>query len=151
MKFLLQVTRNHIRAFDALLDYYEDMGNQLKVLAHPQSFFKPIENGNLKAVLETIFREILKFHAEALAYFRQKGKHHERPPRPSVFHRLSSLSRMADLVRYHLDYVLYSPLQASRQREAADKVLGKIHQFNDPRPYLRLVRWPSAGSRITNI
>jgi len=80
MKFLLQVTRNHVRAFDALLDYYEDMGDQLEVLAHHQSFFESKENEHLNAVLEMIFRDILEFHAKALSYFRQKSKHHAHPP-----------------------------------------------------------------------
>lgn len=40
MKFLLQVTRNYVKAFDALLDHYEDMGEQLEVLAHHQPLFE---------------------------------------------------------------------------------------------------------------
>ncbi|KAK1753778.1 hypothetical protein QBC47DRAFT_387120 [Echria macrotheca] len=72
LKFLLQVTRNHVKAFDALLEHYEDMGEQLEVLAHHQSLFESTENGYLNAVLEMIFRDILDFHAKALSYFRQK-------------------------------------------------------------------------------
>jgi len=74
MKFLLQVTRNHVRAFDALLDHYEDMGEQLEVLAHHQSLFGLKENGHLNTVLEMMFSDILDFHAKALSYFRQKSK-----------------------------------------------------------------------------
>jgi len=74
MKFLLQVTRNHVRAFDALLDHYEDMGEQLEALAHHQSLFESPENGHLNTVLEMIYRDILDFHAKALSYFRQKSK-----------------------------------------------------------------------------
>ncbi|KAK4209645.1 hypothetical protein QBC37DRAFT_430021 [Rhypophila decipiens] len=72
MKFLLQVTRNHVKAFDALLDHYEDMGEQLEVLAHHQPLFEMRENGHLNNVLEMIFSDILDFHAKAMSYFRQK-------------------------------------------------------------------------------
>ncbi|KAK0718014.1 hypothetical protein B0T26DRAFT_830132, partial [Lasiosphaeria miniovina] len=70
--FLLQVTRNHVRAFDALLEHYEDMGEQLEPIQHHQPLFELRENGHLNAVLEMIFGDILDFHAKALSYFQQK-------------------------------------------------------------------------------
>jgi hypothetical protein len=73
MKFLLQATRNHVRAFDALLEHYEDMGEQLEVFAHHQYLFEPKENGHLNTVLVMIYRDILDFHAKAMSYFRQKS------------------------------------------------------------------------------
>ncbi|KAK4163845.1 hypothetical protein QBC43DRAFT_318817 [Cladorrhinum sp. PSN259] len=72
MKFLLLATNNYVRAFDALLEHYEDMGEQLEVLAHHHSLFESRENGHLNIILEMIFRDVLDFHAKALSYFRQK-------------------------------------------------------------------------------
>lgn len=80
MKFLLQVTRNHVKAFDALLEHYEDMGEQLGALVHHQSLFELGENGHLNTVLEMIFRDILDFHGKALAYFRKKREYHSPLP-----------------------------------------------------------------------
>ena len=74
MKFLLQVTKNHVKAFDALLEHYEDMGEQLEGLAYHQSLFESRENVHLNTVLEMIFRDVLDFHAKALSYFRRNRK-----------------------------------------------------------------------------
>ncbi|KEZ43202.1 hypothetical protein SAPIO_CDS4876 [Scedosporium apiospermum] len=70
MKFLLQVTSNFVNAFDALLDMYNEIGEQLGLLGKYQSLF--CEKPHMMNVLEMIYVDILEFHAKALSYFRQK-------------------------------------------------------------------------------
>jgi hypothetical protein len=73
MKFLLQITNNYVKAFDALLDKYEDMGEQLDVLAQYQALFDSNDNSHLSTVLEMIYADILDFHGKALHYFKQNS------------------------------------------------------------------------------
>ncbi|KAK4205422.1 hypothetical protein QBC40DRAFT_260708 [Triangularia verruculosa] len=71
MKFLLQITRNYVKAFDALLEKYEDMGEQLDVLAQHKNLFDTTDNVHLRKILEMIYEDITDFHAKALSYFKQ--------------------------------------------------------------------------------
>ena len=72
MKFLLQVTSNFARAFDDLLDMYEQVGEQLDLLEKYSPMFKA--RPHMTRVLEMIYMDILEFHSQALSYFRQKSK-----------------------------------------------------------------------------
>ncbi len=72
MKFLLQVTSNFARAFDDLLDMYEQVGEQLDLLEKYHSMFEA--KPHMRRVLGMIYVDILEFHSQALSYFRQKSK-----------------------------------------------------------------------------
>lgn len=72
MKFLLQVTSNFARAFDDLLDMYEQVGEQLDLLGTYGPMFE--SRPHMKRVLEMIYVDILNFHSQALAYFGKKSK-----------------------------------------------------------------------------
>ncbi|KAI1412101.1 hypothetical protein F5Y13DRAFT_164339 [Hypoxylon sp. FL1857] len=72
MKFLLQITNNFVKAFDAILDMYQDIGEQIAVLEKYQTLFDWKDKSHMKAVLEMIYVDILDFHAKGLSYFRQK-------------------------------------------------------------------------------
>ncbi|OTA54483.1 hypothetical protein K449DRAFT_469433 [Hypoxylon sp. EC38] len=72
MKFLLQTTNNYVKAFDAILDMYQEIGEQITVLEKYQALFDWKEKTYMKSVLEMIYVDILDFHAKALSYFRQK-------------------------------------------------------------------------------
>jgi len=76
MKFLLQVTSNFVNAFDAILDMYQDIGEQINILERYQALFDWKENTHMKTVLEMIYTDILDFHAKALSYFRQRSMFH---------------------------------------------------------------------------
>ncbi|OTA83135.1 hypothetical protein M434DRAFT_183549 [Hypoxylon sp. CO27-5] len=73
MKFLLQTTNNFVKAFDAILDMYQEIGEQITVLEKYQALFDWKEKTYMKSVLEMIYVDILDFHAKALSYFRQKA------------------------------------------------------------------------------
>ncbi|KAK0714474.1 hypothetical protein B0H67DRAFT_489845, partial [Lasiosphaeris hirsuta] len=79
LAFVWVITKNYVKAFDALLDKYEDMGEQLEVLAQHRTLFDTTDNAHLKTVLEMIYMDILDFHAKALSYFRQKSMHFPPP------------------------------------------------------------------------
>lgn len=74
MKFLLQVTSNFVKAFDDLLDMYQEIGEQVGVLEKYQNLFDWKEKSHMRQVLEMIYIDILDFHAKALSYFRQKSE-----------------------------------------------------------------------------
>ncbi|KAK0631420.1 hypothetical protein B0T14DRAFT_2863 [Immersiella caudata] len=72
MKFLLQVTRNHFRVFDDLLDMYEEIGEQIVILEKYQAVLDWREKPHMIRVLEMIYADVLDFHGKALSYFTQK-------------------------------------------------------------------------------
>ncbi|KAH0562509.1 hypothetical protein GP486_002801 [Trichoglossum hirsutum] len=57
-------------AFDALLDAYQDIGENIPLLAQYESLFK--DNPHMYTVLELIYADILEFHRKALGYFKQR-------------------------------------------------------------------------------
>lgn len=71
MKFLLQVTSTYVKAFDVMLDMYEDIGEQLPLFSQYQVLFQ--NTPHMNKILELIYVDILEFHAKAFRYFKQKG------------------------------------------------------------------------------
>jgi hypothetical protein len=76
MKFLLMVARNYTDAFNALLDAYLEIGENLPQLTQYQALFS--ENSHMQLALAHIFEDILEFHKEALRYFRQRSEYYMR-------------------------------------------------------------------------
>ncbi|KAI9779019.1 MAG: hypothetical protein M1816_003779 [Peltula sp. TS41687] len=70
VKFLLQVASSYAEAFDALLDAYEQIGENIPLLSQYQSLFE--RNPQMRKVLEMIYADILEFHRKAIKYFQQK-------------------------------------------------------------------------------
>jgi len=68
----LQVASTFADAFDALLDAYQDIGENIPLLAQYESLFK--DNPHMYTVLELIYTDILEFHRKALSYFKQRSK-----------------------------------------------------------------------------
>jgi hypothetical protein len=76
MKFLLMVAKNYTDAFNALLDAYLEIGENLPQLSQYQTLFA--ENPHMQLALAHIFEDILEFHKEALRYFRQRSEYYIR-------------------------------------------------------------------------
>lgn len=63
---------SYAEAFDALLDAYQQIGENIPLLSQYQALFE--RNPHMRKVLEMIYADILRFHEKALKYFRQRGK-----------------------------------------------------------------------------
>jgi hypothetical protein len=74
MKFLLLVAKNYTDAFNALLDAYLEIGENLPQLSQYQNLFA--KNPHMELALAHIFEDILEFHKEALRYFRQRSEYY---------------------------------------------------------------------------
>lgn len=72
MKFLLMIARNYTEAFNALLDAYLEIGENIPQLAQYQNMFE--SNVHMQIALAHIYEDILEFHKEALRYFRQRSE-----------------------------------------------------------------------------
>ena len=72
MKFLLMVAKNYADAFNALLDAYLEIGENIPQFSQYQTVFQ--SNSHMQLALAYIYDDILEFHKEALRYFRQRSK-----------------------------------------------------------------------------
>ena len=68
-----QVASTFAAAFDALLDAYQRIAEQLPLLAQFEALFEA--NPRMQAALATVFQDIFFFHQRALKYFKGSGKH----------------------------------------------------------------------------
>lgn len=73
MKFLLMVAKNYTEAFNALLDAYLEIGENIPQFAQYQNMFE--SNVYMQIALAHIYEDILEFHREALRFFRQRSKY----------------------------------------------------------------------------
>lgn len=72
MEFLLLFAKNYADAFNALLEAYLEIGDNLPQLSQFQTLFA--DNTHMQLALAHIFQDILEFHKEALRYFRERSK-----------------------------------------------------------------------------
>lgn len=72
MKFLLMVAKNHADAFNALLDAYLEIGENIPQFSQYQTLFQ--SNPHMQVALSCIYEDILEFHKEALRYFRGSSR-----------------------------------------------------------------------------
>ena len=63
----LQVASNLTNAFDALLDAYQRIGEQIPLLIQYQTLFQT--HPHMRQLLVDIYRDILDFHKEAIKHF----------------------------------------------------------------------------------
>ncbi|KAH7065669.1 hypothetical protein BKA63DRAFT_571819 [Paraphoma chrysanthemicola] len=70
IKFLLLVARNYSEAFNALLDMYQEISENIPQFARYETLF--ISQPHMQLTLANIYCDILEFHKEALRYFRQR-------------------------------------------------------------------------------
>lgn len=63
-----QKASTHVEAFNAILDAYQNIGEQIPLLA---DFELMASNAHMKDILGMIYADILKFHREALRHFRK--------------------------------------------------------------------------------
>ncbi|KAK3619537.1 hypothetical protein LTR56_023972 [Elasticomyces elasticus] len=68
MKFLLLVASSFAEAFNALLDAYQRIAEQLPLLAQVQALFG--DDIKMRDPLATMYRDIFVFHRRALKYFK---------------------------------------------------------------------------------
>src|SRR5690242_16627582 len=73
MKFLLQVTSNHVEAFDNLLEVYKDLGESLPIVDYYAIQLEKRKLPHIQQILSSLFSDVLKFHLAAYKYFKQKG------------------------------------------------------------------------------
>lgn len=71
MKFLLMVAKNYAEAFNALLEAYLEIGENIPQLSQYQQLVGT--NPHMQLALASIYEDILDFHKEALRYFRQRS------------------------------------------------------------------------------
>ncbi|KAE8448004.1 hypothetical protein EG329_009927 [Mollisiaceae sp. DMI_Dod_QoI] len=67
LKFLLLVASNWAESFDALLDTYQQIGEQIPLLLQYQKVFT--ESSDMRGVLAMMYKDILEFHQQALRVF----------------------------------------------------------------------------------
>ena len=72
MKYLLMVAKNYTEAFNALLDAYLEIGENIPQFTQYQNLFG--SNIYMQTALANIYEDILEFHKEALRYFRQRSE-----------------------------------------------------------------------------
>lgn len=72
MKFLLMVVKNYTEAFNMLLDAYLEISENIPQFTQYQNLFR--SNFYIQIALAHIYEDILKFHKEALRYFRQRNE-----------------------------------------------------------------------------
>ncbi|KAJ3536177.1 hypothetical protein NM208_g5825 [Fusarium decemcellulare] len=70
LKYLLMTASNFSDAFDSLLDTYQQIGEQIPLLASYKDLFSG--HAHMRSLLVMIYEDILSFHVIALRYFRQK-------------------------------------------------------------------------------
>ncbi|ETS83638.1 hypothetical protein PFICI_05514 [Pestalotiopsis fici W106-1] len=70
MKFILQVASTHAEALHCILDAYQEIGEQIPLLASYQSLFAG--NDHMGQILKDIYTDILEFHRETLRHFKSK-------------------------------------------------------------------------------
>lgn len=80
MKFLLLIAKNYADAFNALLEAYLEIGENIPQLSQYQQLFET--NPYMQLALASIYEDILEFHKEALRYFRQRSM-------PTIFSHVS--------------------------------------------------------------
>jgi len=68
---LIQVASTYTEAFDALLDAYEQIGENIPLLSQYGALFD--RNPHMRVVLEMIYVDIFQFHKKALKYFQQRS------------------------------------------------------------------------------
>src|ERR1700753_1557660 len=103
MKFLLQVTSNHMNALDGLLDVYKELGESLPIVEH---YANQLQNKNiphLQQIIECIFSDIIKFHHKAYKFFKQRGQ----------FTQVSSRIKMSIDANVHYMYSLETTIRSN--------------------------------------
>lgn len=70
--FYSQTASNFVDSFDTLLDAYEQIGEQLPLLAEYESLFH--ESPHMLEALELMYIDILEFHQHALRFYSGKGQ-----------------------------------------------------------------------------
>ncbi|CAH0046236.1 unnamed protein product [Clonostachys solani] len=68
MKFILLTANMYTDAFNAVLDAYQDIGEQIPLLTDFEIF---ASNTHMMEILGLIYTDILEFHREALRFFRK--------------------------------------------------------------------------------
>ncbi|KAK5241278.1 hypothetical protein LTS06_012161 [Exophiala xenobiotica] len=71
MKFLLVTVSNVSEAFNALLDGYRSIGEQMPLLLQYRDFFE--SNQYMQKALASIFEDVLEFHLLAVQLFKQRS------------------------------------------------------------------------------
>ncbi|KAK8879910.1 hypothetical protein PGQ11_001204 [Apiospora arundinis] len=70
LKFILTMTSNVVDAFDAFLNIYQEIGENLSNLSSYQSLFS--NHSHMQTLLVTIFKDILAIHKEAVVFLKKK-------------------------------------------------------------------------------
>ncbi|KAK6850744.1 hypothetical protein PG987_000378 [Apiospora arundinis] len=70
LKFILTMTSNVVDAFDAFLNIYQEIGENLPNLSSYQSLFS--NHSHMQTLLVTIFKDILAIHKEAVVFLKKK-------------------------------------------------------------------------------
>jgi hypothetical protein len=66
-----QVASNWAESFDALLNAYEEIGDQIPLLKQYRALFE--HSSHMRKVLEMMYSDILEFHQRAIRFFSDKG------------------------------------------------------------------------------
>lgn len=145
LKFLLLVANNWAESFDALLDAYQQIGEQIPLLSQYQNVFT--ENADMRGVLGMMYKDILEFHQQALRVF---GK----PSWQQIFralwkdfnarfkHLLSNLQRHKTLIESHANVLEIKASQAAR--ELAEKAFQEADIARKDNQRIAVRTWLSA-------
>jgi hypothetical protein len=69
---ILKIASTYAEAFESLLQTYEQIGENMPLLAQYEVMF--YRNPYMRKVLELIYVDILEFHKKALRYFKQRSE-----------------------------------------------------------------------------
>ncbi|PYH69627.1 uncharacterized protein BO88DRAFT_443625 [Aspergillus vadensis CBS 113365] len=70
MKYILETTCEHSKAFDSILNAYQSIGDEMPRLRPYQALF--IECPHLRDVLVMIYKDVLLFHAEVIRHLKHR-------------------------------------------------------------------------------
>ncbi|KAK5056111.1 hypothetical protein LTR84_012664 [Exophiala bonariae] len=144
IKFLLTVAFNFSDAFNALLEGYLTIGDNMPLLEQYQQLFE--NNKYMQTALTSIFEDILDFHLEAVKLFKQKALrqlYHAtwRTLGKNIEEITTSLQRHKSIIETQATLVEYEQFQAFRAQTKAE--FAELQISERDRRYARVQDWLS--------
>ncbi|KAK5215941.1 hypothetical protein LTR47_009475 [Exophiala xenobiotica] len=142
VKFLLVTTSNVSEVFNALLDGYRSIGEQMPLLLQYRDFFD--SNQYMQKALASIFEDVLEFHLQAVQLFKQRSwKQLFHATKQSLIRKVNdvadSLKRHRAFMQSQASLIQYQEFDETRTY-MKEKFAKLQHQERDIR-YRRVQEW----------
>ncbi|PMD14292.1 hypothetical protein NA56DRAFT_393481 [Hyaloscypha hepaticicola] len=145
LKFLLLVASSWAESFDALLDAYQQIGEQIPLLLQYQNVFT--KSAEMRGLLGMMYKDILEFHQQALRVFakptwRQLFRAVWKDFDSRFKHLLMNLQRHKALIESHANVLEIQA--ASTARELAEKAFQEADSARKDNQRIVVRTWLSA-------